>query len=160
MTPEEAKNNLLQAKARLERAFEHVPEDRLNWSPSPTSRTPIEQVVHAADAIGNIHGWLTGSPFGPKNSTEADRHFREVESRIKTREEALALLEDKSQAFTNWLDAATQEDLDRMATAPFGLGQFPVSFAIQFPALHTTDHAAQMEYMHTIYGDRDWHMGF
>ena len=38
---EEAKAEYLQAKERLIKALATTPDDRINWSPSPTSRTPI-----------------------------------------------------------------------------------------------------------------------
>lgn len=157
---EQAKADFLNSKARLERAFANTPDDRINWSPSPSARTAVEQVVHSAHAIGNIHSWLSGTDFTPPTSAEADLLFREQEKSIRTREEALALLEQNSTKFIDWMDSLSPEDLDQPATAPFGLGEFPVGFGLRFPGLHTNDHAAQMEYMQTIYGDRDWHTGF
>ena len=39
---------------------------------------------------------------------------------------------------------------------PFGMGEAPLGFMLIFPALHTNDHAAQMDYIQTCYGDRKW----
>lgn len=160
MSIETAKAEFRRARARLEHALATTPDDRLAWSPSPTARSAVAQVAHAADAIGHIHGWLSGNPFEPSTSAAADAQFREHDDRPRSREEVLELLRLKSEAFLAWLDALTPADLDRLAQVPFGLGDVPVREGIIFPARHTNDHAAQMEYMQTIYGDHDWHSGF
>ena len=45
---EHAKTDFLQAKERLCQALAATPDDRLNWAPSATARTPIQQTAHAA----------------------------------------------------------------------------------------------------------------
>ncbi len=54
------KADFVRAKEDLARAFATTPEDRINWSPSPTARTPVQIVAHAAEAIRNIHNFLNG----------------------------------------------------------------------------------------------------
>ena len=45
-----------------------------------------------------------------------------------------------------------------MVDMPFGLEPMPVAVVITFPTFHTRSHIPQIEYIQTIYGDRDWHM--
>ncbi|CAN5406317.1 hypothetical protein BH11ARM2_BH11ARM2_28040 [soil metagenome] len=153
---EEAKTQFLQAKEAFFKAFAAVPDERLNWSPSATSRTPIQQVAHAAESIGHIHAMLNGHPFPVPTTTEADKGFRENDARFTTREEVLDLIERNSGAYIAWLDNVAPERLDDTATLPFGLGQAPVSAVLSAPADHTRWHLAQLDYMQTIYGDQDW----
>jgi len=157
-TAEAAKANFLRAKGQLCHALANTPDDRLNWSPSPTARTPLHQVVHAAEAIGNIHGMIAGGIFPVTTTAEADAGFRAQERRFTTREEALALLDAKSDAYVAFLDGMTDKQLDGLMTAPFGLGQVPVRIALSFPVEHTVWHVAQLDYIQTVYGDHDWHM--
>lgn len=157
-TIQQAKDNFLQSKARLLQALNNTPDDKLNWSPTPTARTPIEIVIHSADALKNIHDMLDGRPFQISNTAEADKHFRESEKRISTREEVVELFEKNSTAYVAWLDALTPERLNDPITFPFGLGAGTVGIGLQFPALHTSSHTPQIEYIQTIYGDRDWHL--
>lgn len=156
---ESAKGEFLQAKAGLLHALANTPDDRLNWSPSPTARSPLHQVVHSANSIGHIHGFLDGRPFEAPTPKEADRGFREAEKPFTRRDEVVSLFESKSDAFVAWLDALDPENLTRMVTTPFGMGEVPTQIAITFPAMHTRWHQAQLEYIQTIYGDLDWHMG-
>lgn len=155
---ESAKADFLQAKGGILHALSTTPDDRLTWSPSPTARSPLHQVVHAAQSIGNIHGFLDRRTFDVPTPEEADRGFREFERGITRREEAVSLLESKSDAFVAWLDALPEERLGSLVTTPFGMGQVPTELAITFPALHTRWHQAQIDYIQTIYGDLDWHM--
>jgi len=155
---DKAKNDFLQAKGGLLHALSNTPDDRLNWSPSPSARSPLHQVVHAAHAIGNIHGFLDGRTFDVPTTAEADRGFREMEQSFSTREEVLQLFESKSDAFMTWLDALDEKQLGVLVTTPFGMGQVPTEIAITFPAMHTRWHHAQMDYIQTIYGDHDWHL--
>ena len=157
-TISQAKAEFIRAKDDLARALATTPDDRINWSPSPTSRTPVQIVAHAAAAVKNIHNFLTGQPFGFDNAADADRSFREWEQRFTTREQVNSLLDQSSGAFVAWLDTVTQEQLAEMIELPFGLGSAPRSAALAFAAAHTRSHVPQIEYIQTIYGDRDWHM--
>jgi hypothetical protein len=152
------KAEFLQAKAGLLHAVSTTPDDRLNWSPSPSSRSVLHQVVHAAQSIYNIHGFLDGRPFPVPTPEETDRICREYESGFTRREEALSLFERNSDAFVAFLEALEPDRLSVLVTTPFGMGDFPTEVAIKFPAMHTRLHHAQIDYIQTIYGDRDWHM--
>jgi hypothetical protein len=152
----DAKAELGRACDRITRTLETTPDDKINWSPSPTSRTPIQQVVHAALGIEGIHGMLQGKPFPFSGPDEMDRVSRQTEKGYTTREAALSLLTEKKDAYLNWLDTLTDEQVASNWEAPFGT--FPMASAITFPADHTRNHAGQIEYTQTIYGDLDWHM--
>src|SRR5207253_4309919 len=56
----QAKADFLRAKQLISRALATTPDDRINWSPSPSARTPIQQVAHAARAVNSINGFLDG----------------------------------------------------------------------------------------------------
>lgn len=155
---DQVKNEFLQAKAGLLHALSTTPDDRLNWSPSATARSPLHQVVHSAQSIGHIHGFLQGKTFDVPTPEEADRGFRAFEAEFSRREEAVRLLEEKADAFVAWLEALEPEQLGSLVTTPFGMGQVPTEIAITFPAMHTRWHQAQIDYTQTIYGDLDWHM--
>lgn len=155
-TVEEAKAELVRAKGRLTRALETTPDDRINWSPSPTARTPIHQVVHSATSIGGIQGMLAGKPWEFGGPEDMDKATREEEKSYDSREQALAVLEKHSSVYLAWLDTLTPDQVASTLDTPFG--SFPMAAAITFPADHMRGHAAQMEYIQTIYGDRDWHM--
>ena len=152
-----ARTEFLHAKQQLCSAFETTPDERLNWSPSDTSRTPIQIVAHAAAAIENVHGILDGRPFPIKSTAEADAFFRQSEKQFTTRAQVLRLLETNSAAYLRFLDALTPQSLQTTVEMPFGLGATPMTAALDAAANHTKWHAAQIDYIQTIYGDHIWH---
>lgn len=157
-TINQAKGEFLRAKEQMAQALATTPDDRINWTPSPTARTPIQQVAHAAFVVKGLHGVLDGKPLPAGSTDEADRGLREWEQPFSTREQVLDLLEQNSANYVAWLDALTPERLASSFEMPFGFGPAPMSVGLTLIPGHTLWHAAQINYIQTIYGDRDWHM--
>jgi len=153
----ETKETLNQTKERMKRMLNEVPEDRLNWAPSDSARTPIQIVAHSAHAIFNIHEMLDGRPFPITDTVQAEVHFKEWESKFTSRDQVVAELDKNCDNFIAWLDRLTAEKYEATAQGPFGMGNFPVSAGLGFPAMHMNGHISQLEYVQTIYGDRIWH---
>jgi hypothetical protein len=151
----QAKAEYLRSKARVANSLATTLDDKINWSPSLTARTPIEIVAHCASAVHGIQGMLQGKPFPFPSIPEADAAFRLDEKRYKTREQVLTLLDEASNSYIAYLDALTPEQV--ASTIAIG-GEVPLAAAMTFPADHNRGHAAQIEYLQTIWGDHDWHM--
>jgi len=156
---EAAKSSFVQAKDRLVHGLNTTGEDRLNWSPGPTARTPVEIVAHAALAVKHIHEQLDGKPFPFPSTAEAEVYFRDWEKAFQSRDEVLALLEANGSAYLEWLDDLTPDQFAGHMVMPFGLGVMPIPFALGAQAHHLNWHAAQLDYLQTTYGDRAWHIG-
>lgn len=154
---EHARTNFLQSKGLLFHALSTTPDDRLNWSPSPTARTPIQQAAHAAESLKGILEVLNGRTLPFQNTTEADKSFRERERQFTAREPVLGLLEENSAEYVQWLEALTPQDLNSTVELSFGLGTKCLTEALSFAPSHLGWHAAQINYIQTTYGDRDWH---
>lgn len=154
---EKTKNEFLYAKSRMEKLLAETPEERLNWSPAPSARTPLELVGHTAWAVKSIHETLKGNTFAIKTPLEADAIFRKEETEFKTRERVLGLLNQNGNDFISWLDELEPDSFDTMVKLPFDLGHAPLGIAIGFISMHTNHHCAQLEYLQTVYGDRVWH---
>jgi hypothetical protein len=152
----QAKAEFTRAQDRIAKCLANTPDDKLNWSPSATSRTPIELVAHAALSSTGICGMLAGKPFPYSSIEDIDVHSREAEKGFSTREQALGLLEKTSGEYLTWLDTLTPEQVGGTVTLPFG--EVPMAAAITFAADHIRGHAAQIDYLQTIYGDRSWHL--
>ena len=89
-----AKSEFTRAIDRLKKTLGDVPDDRLHWSPSPTARTPLEQVAHVANANEGIQGWLQGEKLDMSDMIAVDAKWREEEKPYDTREKALARLDE------------------------------------------------------------------
>jgi hypothetical protein len=164
----QTKAEFVQATNRLARILATTPDDKINWSPSPTARSPLHVAVHALLWVDNIcyrvlrgatsHYCFAGKEF-PFESREAMHAAgRAMEQEYTTREQVVGLLEAVSARYIAYLDALTPEQLASTVDA-IALGYFPMAVAITFPAGHIDGHISQMEYIQTIYGDLDFHMG-
>lgn len=154
-----AKQDFEQSRARMLGLLGNTPDDRLNWSPSPTARTPLAIVAHAAISIHHITEMLKGRPFGVPSSAVADKYFRQEEAKFTSRADVVALFEGNAAAYVAWIDDLTEEGLSDPITFPFGLGTGTVLDCLSTPARHTDAHIGQLEYVQTIYGDQNWHIG-
>lgn len=150
----QAKADYLRSKEYMVKALAATPDDRINWSPASTARTPVELVGHSAIVTDRIRQMIMGTPLSFTTTAEIDARLREEDKAFTTREKALELLEKNSAAYLAWLDTLTPE---LMASSPeLIFGPVPMTFAITLPAAHLRHHAAQLDYIQTIYGDRDW----
>lgn len=148
--------SLEQAVGRMHRAVKRVPVDKLNWSPSDSARSVVHLVAHAGWSLGWITSMLGGNPYPAATTAEGDREMREFEHGFKEIEPAMSLLDEKAGAWLSVVRSLTVEDMDRMISLPFGFGEMRVRDALSAAAWHTNDHCAQIEYIQTILGDRDW----
>lgn len=145
-----------QLNDRLMRNLAKTPDDRLNWSPSPTARTPLHLVAHCAFSLGFITTMLEGAPYPAKTMAQADAEFLEMEREITTRGQALALWENRFNRYVSFLSSLQPDQMDKMVKLPFGMGELPMHDMAGIGAVHTREHVAQLEYLQTIYGDREW----
>jgi len=153
----QTKAEYLRTKDRLIKVLSVTPDDKINWSPTPTSRTPIQVAAHCADAIHLVvDNILKERPFPFSGFSEFDASMRAAELPFTTREQTLELLEKNSHEFFAFIDGLTPEALG--TTVKSFLGELPMTVAIGIPTEHTRAHIAQIEYLQTIWGDRDWHM--
>lgn len=153
---EAAIGELENVKGQFLRALANTPDDRINWSPSPTARTPLQLMAHSAYALGFIRTMFTGTPYPAETTAIADAEFLEMDGNIGSREEAVALFEEKCEAMMTYLRGLSSEEMERVIDMPFKLGQVPLGAVLGVGAMHTRSHLAQLEYLQTIYGDRAW----
>lgn len=156
LSVDEAKAEFTRSTDRLKKAYAATPDDKINWSPSATSRTATELVAHSAMSITGLQGWLAGQPFPFESMAALDEYCRKEEKNFTTREAVTGLLDENSAKFVTFLDSLSQETLGSMFATQ--MGTFPMMTAITFPADHSRSHAAQIDYLQTIYGDREMHM--
>lgn len=156
-TISQAKAEFIRAKEQMTHALTTTPDDKLNWTPSATARTPIQQVAHVAMVVSSTQDLLSGKPFPYTNIAELDTAGRIAEKEFTTREQVVSLLEHNSAEYLAWLDTLTAEQL--ASTVPSIFGPIPMAVGINAPRNQISGHLAQMGYIQTIYGDHDWHMG-
>lgn len=148
----ETKALVERSKTDLLRTFEFVPEDKLEWAPSPTARSPLWLVGHCGAAGGAFASLLRGEvPDFPADPAELMVAIRNGGKDIHTREAAVRSVEESTAAILASLDTVTEERMSGMSQTPFG----PLPFAMWVDAAwsHPYGHARQLDYMETIWGD-------
>jgi hypothetical protein len=141
------------AKQRLLTVLAATPDEKINWSPSDSARTPLAVAAHCGLSIKGMQGWLAGEPFPFESMKALDDFSRNEEKKYTTRESAINLIEENSTKFEAFLDGLSQEKL--ASTFETQMGNFPMMAALTFPADHLRAHTCQIEYIQTIYGDRE-----
>jgi hypothetical protein len=149
------KDNFQSRASRLAQGLATTPEDRINWSPAPTARTPIEVVAHVATVISTFHQVMMGAPFPDIKMDNFDAILRRQEAPYKTRESVVSLFEKNREAYAEWLGQLAPESLATEVEFPFG--KVPMTAAMDMLNDHIVNHIGQLDYIQTIYGDRVWH---
>ena len=148
-----AKQEAEDSRAYLLNTFSFVPDDKLSWSPSVTSRGALEIVAHCA-VYNNLFAQIIARTPG---LWEGDgRSLRkEQEAEIKTRQVAIQAIEESFAKVQAALDGMRQEDFEAVVQTP-GITR-SMTFFMFLPARHTDNHACQIDFLQTCWGDLDIH---
>ena len=137
------------------RNFSHVPDENLNWTATPTSKSPIRIAAHTAlyagrfaqmirdqelPKVDNLTEWLT-----QRNAEEAALTCR-VEMEAEFRRGTAEVL-----AAIDSLPAdATHKSLDS------GMGwSMPMTQLLNLPGWHATLHMGQIDFVQTCWDDQE-----
>lgn len=124
--------------------FAAVPDDRLNWTPSPTAKTPLRILSHCVDANRAVTRVIRG---------EAESASPNWDFHIDQRDEATRALEDSVAEYNAALDSMTPELFASQAMSP--AGPSPVSEWMHFIGWHLAEHACQIDYLQTCWDDQE-----
>ncbi len=145
------------AAERLGKTFSFVPDDKLDWSPSRTARTALAIVAHCCQANRMFAKVLGGEPISPMPTPdEVGASSRKFEATIHDRAEAVRLLQETCEQVVAALATMTAERFAATPNSPFG--PLPMSTWVNLPGMHMDNHAAQIDYLQTIWGDLANHM--
>jgi hypothetical protein len=137
------------------RAFSHVPEDKLSWSPSPTARNALQIAAHCAGFSGGFASVIGTGEF----PADVDDFLGPIHARIasiNTREEAESMLREGIAETVAALDTVQPEQIDAMVITP--QGSTPFAFYMTIPAIHLLIHTGQLDYLQTCWGDQEVHL--
>lgn len=133
-----------------------VPDDRLAFRPSESSRTAWDLAAHVV--FGNfLMGDMYGVPFAADDPERA-RQARLAENPDPScRAELADLIQRTSDRVLAAIEALNSEGLDEVVETFFGVA-LPRRALLLIPARHLDTHAAQIDYLQTIWGDMENHM--
>ncbi len=153
---ERAKENTVRCKERLLKTFSFVADDKLTWTPSDTAHSALRIVAHCAVANYGFARFLRGKESKADSLSDALAMMASKEKEIATRAQAVQAFEASAAAVLEALDAMTVELMTSEVRGPFG--PMPMTFWVALPGRHMDNHAAQIDYLQTCWGDLEFHM--
>jgi uncharacterized protein YndB with AHSA1/START domain len=142
------------ADAMFRSTLKAVPDDKFDFQPSPTAKSPRQIAIHYAlgweALLDALHGAGRFPDFGVFMAEEA-RLLEEGADRetLDRRHES---------GLESWLAAIQKLEAADLASVRPGLfGAIAVRGLIGYPAAHAHNHAGQINYLQTIWGDLDFH---
>lgn len=136
------------------RNFAHVPDDKLNWTPTPTAKSALRIAAHTALYAARFAAMIRAKALPqPENLVEwlAQRDAEEIA--ITSREEMEKVFRQGTAEVLDALDALTPEDIK--LTLDSGQGwTAPMTQLMGLPAWHATLHAGQIDYLQTCWDDQ------
>ncbi|MDH7571159.1 MAG: DinB family protein [Armatimonadota bacterium] len=140
-----AKQAAAAAAQRFLKTFAAVPDDKLSWSPAPTAKSALQIAAHAAAVNRGLAALIAGKPY-PASPQEAPT----------TRAAAVKALEESAAEVQAALEGVRPDEVDTVIEAPWM--KAPRVVFMNLVATHLQSHAAQIDYLQTIWGDTQFHM--
>jgi len=137
---------------RLVKTFGFVPDETLTWSPSETARSSLAIVAHCILANRRIATAIRGeSVSSMPTAEEVEAASRQFEETITDRAEAVRQLRASCAEVVDAIGTMTPERLATSPDSPFSA--YPMRFWMNLPDMHMGNHASQIDYLQTIWGD-------
>lgn len=141
------------------RNFSHVPDDKLEWTPTPTSKSAIRIAAHTALYAGRFAQMIRDRRLpAPDNLSEwlAERDAEEVA--ITSREEMEKVFREGTAEVLAALDTLKPEELEMSLESGQGWSM-PMKQLMGLPGWHATLHAGQIDYLQTCWDDQQVYVG-
>ncbi len=141
---------------RFTTTYSHVPGDKLTYKPSDTARSAMQIAAHVAVANYNFAGMMSGEHPGFGSFDEILNGSADKEAELDTPEKVSEALEASFRHLVSTMESLTPEQYGAMTRLPFG--PFPVAQLTFFPGVHLQNHAGQIDYLQTCWGDPVFHI--
>jgi hypothetical protein len=151
---ESAKNSAVQEMELFLRNFSYVPEERLDWSPTPTSKSALRIAAHTALYLRRFAWMIRNRELADPDHLEQwiARRDRE-EIAITTAQQVEMAFREGTQDVISAIDSLSPEDLQIVITSKNG-GFVSLKYLITLPAWHTTVHLGQIDFLQTCWDDQ------
>jgi hypothetical protein len=139
------------------KSFRFVPDDKLNWQPTPTAKSALRIAAHTALYAGRFAKMIETRKLpltGTLQEWIALRNSQEIA--ITNREEIEVIFKQGTQEVLAALDSLTPELI--ATPLDFGVGWTPpMTYLMNLPGMHAISHAAQIDYLQTCWDDQEVH---
>jgi hypothetical protein len=139
------------------RLFATVPDDKLNWSPTPTSKSAMRIAAHTALYAGRFARMIRERELpGSGNLAERKAKQKADEIAITTREEVESIFRKGTAEVVAALDTVPPEDFGKSLDSGFGWSM-PMLMLMAMPSSHVSSHTGQINYLQTCWDDQEVH---
>lgn len=136
-------------------AIEAMPKDKQTWRPLDEGRNALDQLVEVVSLNFAVAETLKTKVF-PTRGEDAEAKLK---AEIDTVATAVAALRSSCDAVAVAVENLSDEDLDTTVTLPIRGGAVrKLSWMALLPARHMSYHWGQINYIQTLYGDREMHI--
>ena len=132
-----------------------TPDDKLSFSPSPTAKSTLALAAHVAITNKGFAYMLQGKPSKFTSLKSLLAWLDEEEKKITSREVVLSLLADSEKLLLETVESLSEDGLETIVQGASGPRSIRDTLAMIGP--HIRMHAAQIDYLQTIWGDTDPH---
>jgi hypothetical protein len=156
---ESAKQRAVSGMHLFLRNFAHVPDDKLDWTPTPTSKSALRIAAHTALYAGRFAAMIRDRRLPKPDNLEAWLAERDAEEiAVTTREEMERIFRQGTAEVLEALDSLTAEDIG--LTLDSGQGwTAPMTQLMALPGWHATLHLGQIDYLQTCWDDQTIYVG-
>jgi len=144
------------ARDALLKTLMSVPDEKLTWSPSATARSALGIAAHAGVSNRAFAGIIRGKGMPDLPMDELVQQMVAAEAAITSREQAVGLIQQTTAAVHAALDALTPELVSSLVETP--MMTQPMTLFMVLPGIHMYAHAAQIDYVETVWGDMESHI--
>jgi hypothetical protein len=141
------------------RNFSHVPDDKLNWTPTPTAKSAIRIAAHTALYAGRFAQMIRDRRLpDAENLSEWLAQRDAEEAAIISRSEVESIFREGTAEVLAAIDTLSPEDLKLSLDS--GQGWFvSMEQVMGLPGFHATLHTGQIDYLQTCWNDQQVYVG-
>lgn len=137
---------------KAERTLSFVPADKLTWKPSPTAKSALEIAAHIGVTLMSLSALFEKRGAKPITVQELLDQLKSEEAKYTTLDSVQALIQRGAERMTKALEAIPASAIENESIdTPFGTR--PLKRFIFVPESHTHEHAAQIDFLQTVWGD-------
>lgn len=155
---ESCKKSAVSEMEHFLKVFAHVPDDRLHWSPTPTSKSPIRVAAHTALYAGRFAQMIENRKLPGGEDIDAWVAKNEAEEIALTdRQLVIDTFRRGTERVLAALDALSEEDVAMRLDSGQGWST-PMRHLMSLPGWHAILHAGQIDYLQTCWDDQEVHL--
>jgi hypothetical protein len=154
-----AKQRAVSCMEMFLRNFAQVPDDRLNWSPTPTAKSPLRIAAHTALYAGRFARMIRDRRLPAPDDLDAWLAERTAEElAITSRDEIEPLFRAGAAALLDAMNTLEPDDIELVLESGQGWSM-PMKQLLELPAMHAALHTGQIDYLQTCWDDQVIYVG-